>query len=71
MQKIGASDIDLPVPDWVLMVWPKINQMTQNLSAQFICPSPKFLEFNEKGFIWASVVRVMEHCILKKVLIAI
>jgi hypothetical protein len=23
----------------------------QNLSAQFVCPSPKVLNFNEKGFI--------------------
>ena len=26
-------------------------QMPQNLSAQFVCPSPKVLDFNEKGFI--------------------
>ena len=32
-------------------------QMPQNLSAQFDCPSPKVLDFNEKRLYWASVVR--------------
>ena len=36
------------VPKWVLIVWPKIFQMPQNLSVQFVCPSPKVLDFNEK-----------------------
>ena len=36
------------VPKWVLIVWPKIPQMPQNLSAQFVCPSQKVLDFNEK-----------------------
>ena len=36
-------------PKWVLIVWPKIPQMPQNLSAQFVCPSPKVLDFNKKG----------------------
>ena len=31
--------------------------MPQNLSAQFVCPSPKVLDFNEKRLHWASVVR--------------
>ena len=31
--------------------------MPQTLSAQFVCPSPKFLDFNEKRLHWASVVR--------------
>ena len=40
------------VPKWVLIVWRKIPQMPQNLSAQYVCPSPKVLYFNEKkGFI--------------------
>ena len=39
------------VPKWVLIVGPKIPQMPQNLSAQFVCPRPKVLDFNEKGFI--------------------
>ena len=41
-------DKGLTVPKWVLIVWPKIPQMPQNLSAQFVCPSPKVLDFNEK-----------------------
>ena len=52
-------DKGLTVPKWVLIVWPKIPKMSQNLSAQFVCPSPKDLDFNEKGLHWASVVR--EH----------
>ena len=49
-------DKELTVPKWVLLVWPKIPQMPQNLSAQFVCPSPKVLDFNEKRLHWASVV---------------
>ena len=45
------------VPKWVLIVWRKIPQMPQNLSAQFVCPSSKVLDFNEKRLHWASVVR--------------
>ena len=41
-------DKGLIVPKWVLIVWSK---MPQNLSAQFVCPSPKEPDFNEKGFI--------------------
>ena len=40
-------DKGLTVPKWVLIVWPKIPQMPQNLFDQFVCPSPKFLDFNE------------------------
>jgi hypothetical protein len=50
-------DKRLTVPKWVLIVWPKIPQMPQNLSAQFVCLSPKVLDFNEKRLYWASVVR--------------
>ena len=50
-------DKGLTVPKWVLIVRPKIPQMPQNLSAQFVCPSPKVLDFNEKRLHWASVVR--------------
>jgi hypothetical protein len=46
----------LTVTNWVLIVQPKIPQMTQNLSAQFVCPSQKVLDFNEKRLHWASVV---------------
>ena len=35
----------------------KIPQMSQNLSAQFVCPSPKVLDVNEKRLHWVSVVR--------------
>ena len=34
-----------------------LSQMPQNLSAQFVCTSPKVLDFNEKRLHWASVVR--------------
>ena len=30
------------------------------LSAQFVCPSPKVLDFNEKRLHWASVLVVRE-----------
>ena len=53
-------DKGLTVPKWVLIVWPKIPQMPQNLSAQFVCPSTKVLDFNEKRLHWVSVVR--EQC---------
>ena len=32
-------------------------QIPQNLHAQFVCPSTKVLDFNEKMLHWASVVR--------------
>ena len=43
------------VPKWALIVWPKIPQMPQNLSAQ----AQKFWIsiFNEKRLHWVSVVR--------------
>ena len=41
-------DKGLTVPKWVLIVWLKIPRIPQNLSAQFVCPSPKVLDFNEK-----------------------
>ena len=41
----------------MLIFQPKMPQMPQNLSAQFVCPSPKVLEFNEKVLHWASVAR--------------
>ena len=50
-------DKGLTVPKWVLIVWPKIPQMPQNLCVQFACPSPKVLDFNEKRLDWASIVR--------------
>jgi hypothetical protein len=47
----------LTVPKWVLINWPKILQMPQNLSAQIVCPSPNVWDFDEKRLHWASVVR--------------
>ena len=41
-------DKGLTVPKWMLIVWPKIPQIPQNLSAQSVRPGPK---------VWASVVR--------------
>jgi hypothetical protein len=35
----------------------KVPQMSQNLSAQIVCPSPKFWDFVEKRLHSASVVR--------------
>ena len=51
----------LTVPKWLLIVWLKIPQMLQNLSAQFVCPSPKVLDFNEKRLHWASIVRDLKN----------
>ena len=42
------TDKGFTVPKWVVIGWPKIPQMPQNLSAQFVCPSPKVWDFNEK-----------------------
>jgi hypothetical protein len=50
-------DNGLNVLKWVLIVWPKIPQMPQNLSAKFVGPCPKVLDFNEKMLHWLSVVR--------------
>ena len=52
-------DKGLTVPKKVLLVRPKIPQMPQNLFAQFFCPRPKILDFNEKkaSLQWLSVVR--------------
>ena len=51
----------LTVPKWVLIVWPK---MPQNSSAQFVCPSPKVLDFNAKRLHWTPLVRVVFQEIL-------
>ena len=48
---------ELSVPKWLLINRPKIPQMPKNLSAQFVCTSPKVWNFNEKGLHWAAVVR--------------
>ena len=39
------------------IVQPKIPQMPQNLSDQFVSPSPKVWNFNEKRLHWVYVVR--------------
>jgi hypothetical protein len=49
-------DKGLIVLKWVLIVWPKVPQMPQNLSAQFFGQGPKVLDFNEKRLHWVSVV---------------
>ena len=46
-------DKGITVPKWVLIVWPKIPQMPQHLSAQ----AQKFWVSMKKGLFWASVVR--------------
>ena len=56
-------DKGLTVPKWVLIVWPKIPQMLQNLSAQFVCPIPKVLDFNRKRLHWASLVLELIHTV--------
>jgi hypothetical protein len=56
-------DKGLTVPKWMLIVWPKIPQMPQNLSAQFVCPSLKLMDFNEKRLHWASVVRAQRDIV--------
>ena len=50
------QNMDKGLTKWMLIIWPKIPQMPQNLSAQFFCPSPKVLDFNKKRLHWASVV---------------
>ena len=54
-------DKELNVQKWVLIVRPKIPQIPHNLVAQFVCPSPKVLNFNEKRLLWESVVRDAVH----------
>ena len=49
-------DKGLTVPKWVLINWPKIPQIPQNLSAQIVCLTPKVWDFDEKRLHWVSVV---------------
>ena len=51
-----SMDKGLTIPKW-----PKIPQMPQNLSAQFVCPSPKVWDCNEKKLHQVSVVRGQSH----------
>jgi hypothetical protein len=54
-------DKGLTVLKWVMIVVPKIPQMPQNLSAQYVCPSPRVLDFNGKRLHWASVARAQDY----------
>ena len=56
----------LTVPKWVLINWPKIPQMLQNLSVPIVCPSPKVWDFDEKRLHWASVVRATDHYLFQE-----
>ena len=40
---------------------PKMPKMPHNLPAQFVSPSPKVLDFNEKRLHWVAVVRAQKH----------
>ena len=44
-------DKGLTVPKWVLIVWPKIPQMPQNLPAYLSAQAQKFWISMKKGFI--------------------
>ena len=46
---------------WVLLNWPKIPQIPQNVSAQIFFPSPEVWDFDEKRPNWVFVVRVYKH----------
>ena len=49
----------LTVPKWMLIFWPKIPQMPQNLSAQLPAYAKKIWILVKKGFHWVSVVRAL------------
>ena len=59
--RMENMDKGLTLPKWVLIVWPKIPQMPQNLFVQFVFPIPKILDFNKNRLHWASVVHAL-HC---------
>ena len=46
-------DKGLTVPKWVLIVWAENTPK----DSEFVCPSPKVLDFNEKRLHWMSLVR--------------
>ena len=58
-------DKGLTAPKWVLINWPRLPPMPQNLSAQIVCVGPKVWDFDEKG--WVSVVRVQNVLLLPKI----
>ena len=53
---------NMDMQKWVLIVWPEITQMPQSLSSQFICQSPKVLDFNEKNasFVWVPICTAIQ-----------
>ena len=53
---VENMDKGLTVPKWVLIVWPKIPQTPQNLSAQFVSPISKNWDFNGKRLHLAPIV---------------
>ena len=61
---VHYMDKGLTLPKRVLIAWLEILQIPQNLSAQFVCPSPKVLDFNEKRLHWGSIVRGREQVIV-------
>jgi hypothetical protein len=60
-------DKGLTVPKWVLIVLQKTPQMPQKIFAQFVCPSLKVLDFNEKRLHWASIVQGVCICLVRSV----
>jgi hypothetical protein len=54
-------DKELTVPKWMLINRPKIPQMLQNLSAEFVCPSPKVVDLKKK-----RLQKTMEFCCIKQ-----
>ena len=60
------KNMGLTVPKCVLIVLPKIPQMSKNLFAQLVCPNPKVPDFNDKKLYWPSVVREQEDCTIEQ-----
>ena len=56
MENMDNLDKELTVPKWVLISWPKIPQMTQNLSAQ----AQKFGILTKKRLFGASIVHAQK-----------
>ena len=54
-------DKEPTVRKWVQINRPKIPQMPQKFSAQFVCPSLKVWDFRKKSSLWVSVVRDYDH----------
>ena len=52
-------DKGLTVPKWVIIVWPKVTQMPQIFSAQFVCPSPKIWDFERSRSVSKSKVKTI------------